>query len=116
MEKLNTKLRNLNVKDSRTPGFYRKEARQILRKYNVLDPNFKYLIKELISNTRIPEKDAEEIVLKIKKSCITQDKYNIRNNNIRNNNIRNKLKISKKEFKYADVDWEIPEYEELDYE
>lgn len=52
MRQLSDKLRKFSMKPSFPPGFYRNEAKCSVKKYNINDPNFKYFIREFITEVK----------------------------------------------------------------
>lgn len=52
IKSINLDLSGLTIANSLSPYFYEKEARTVLKKYNLNDKNFKYFFKEFIELTK----------------------------------------------------------------
>lgn len=112
MKKLNPKsidqsLRTLSLANSKPPAFYKKEARQALKKYSLSDRNFKHFFSEFVdlSKGSIETETLREVVSSLQKHlCI---RINAEYNKITEMTpIRNKIKIRKKEFYDNEIDYD----------
>lgn len=95
MRNIAAKFSKLNIKQPKTPGFYKNEARALLRKYNTADLNFKFLLTEFIKEARklVDTETIKEIIIDLQSKINTNDVETPLF-------LRSKIKISKKEYKY----------------
>lgn len=99
MVHLSKRLQKLDLAKSKTPGYYRTEAHNVLRQYNTVNPNFKYFIYELIEQAGIliPAGDRNELITKLQKLPIknVQTNYNI---------LKSKIKYDNKYYRFINTE------------
>lgn len=98
MRNIAARLGRLSVRQPQTPGFYKNEARQLLRRYDTTDPNFRFLLAELAQEASrfLDARALEEIARALRPRTAERGADPDESPRF----LRNKVKTSKKDYKY----------------